>query len=222
MSTPRRLPPNTVPPKSGPPKSGHPNPVPVWSDDAAADRPWRTPAANDSAPAIRRFLVIALVVIVVVSVLWSTGALRPRRDTETFWPAGTTMKVGSFEVSFTEAVAERSYDGEWKLEAYGTVRGLDSETTYAPKGLLAWPDGSVEREIDVSVGDDYGTAVNPGLTSTIKLSQDLPENWRPVDTVCAGFHEQKQGKAKLGDDGKTWVSQITWSCNWVPLVVATR
>lgn len=191
----------------------------VWVDPAEPERPWRTPPAHDSTPAIRRFLLGATALLLVVTLLWSTGALRPRDDNQTFLPAGDPIPVGSFEARFTEAVAQRQYDDTWKVQVHGEIRGLGAETSYAPDGVLAWPDHSVVHDGRTSVGDDHGSAVTPGLTSEATIQYDLPADWVPMDTVCGGFHARKQQKARLGDDGKTWVSQRAWSCSWVPLIV---
>lgn len=211
MTTPQFLPPRQ-----------QDDPAAMWVDPTEPERGWRTPPANDSTPAVRRFLVGALVIVLVAVLLWSTGALDRRDDTQTLLPAGAPMTIGAFEVKFTEAVAERQYDDTWKVKVFGTVHGLDSETRYAPSGVLAWPDGSLVHDGTATVGDGYSGAIAPGLTSTATIEYDQPAEWSPADTVCAGFHHQKQEKARLGDDGKTWVSQSSWICSWVPVVIVAR
>lgn len=189
-----------------------------WLDPNLPDKPWRTPRPQNSSPATNRFLLVSVVLLVLVAGLWSTGALKERTDTSSFYPAGTALAMGSFEASFDEAVAERTYDGTWELHGYGTIRGLGAQTSYAPDAVMALPDGSLFHEAASQVGGTYSAALQPGLTSSIEVTLELPAQWEPQDSVCVGFHRRTQQKARLGDDGKTWVAEPQWACNWVTVV----
>jgi hypothetical protein len=124
-----------------------------------------------------RILTISLVVALVcaIGVVWMLGGFADRND-HTWVAPGAEMDAGNLVFTMTSATARRDYSGNWRIEAFGTVRNPHDETL-APlvgeTGNLVVSAGSgteASSAFSVQLGDNHDRALVPPGNQPISLA----------------------------------------------------
>lgn len=196
-----------------------------WLDNAPVQADWAAPVAP---PAPRRlppglvYGVVLLSLALIVATIWQLGGFERRTDTRLDRAPGTLLATGPFELTFTEATAQRTtrYDETtyWEVTAIGTGR-TTGNTTLAPKytgsyGMFASRD-DVSGEVQVPTATHFGdlelggrNAFTPGLAPVrFTVTFEYSASYRPAPTVRLGVYQLEFRDTSLLRDGeKTWAN----------------
>jgi hypothetical protein len=165
--------------------------------EAAASRP--TPRW------VRRLAVVTVVIAIVAgAVTWALGGFELRRD-HIMVAVGEDMDAGNLVFTFTDAVAQRTKKGTWRVQTHGTVRNPNDEAL-APL-----------------MGDSGNLAVSAGTGTLAGVLEDfqLGDTWRrgyvPPGNARLGFAAQFSLGAdiELGDTLRCGVFRMEFTDNSV-------
>ena len=197
----------------------------TWLDDAPVQADWAPPV---SPPAPRRlppglvYGAVLLSLALIVLTLWQLGGFERRTDTRLDTAPGTLLVTGPYELTFTEATAQRStrFDDTtyWKVTAIGTGR-TTGNTTLAPKdtgsyGMFASRDDA-SREVQIPKATHFGDADNgsrhaftPGLAPVrFTVTFEYSAEYRPAPTIrLAVFKLEFRDTSLLRDGDKEWAN----------------
>lgn len=163
-------------------------------------------AASRATPRwVRRLTVIAFALAVVAGgVTWALGGFDLRRD-HIMVAVGEDMDAGNLVFTFTDAVAQRTKAGTWRVQAHGTVRNPNDETLAPRKG------------------DSGNLAVSAGTGTQAGVLEDfqLGDNWRrgyvPPGNTTLEFTAQFSLGAdiQLGEELRCGVFRMEYTDNSV-------
>ncbi len=196
-----------------------------WLDEGEPNPEWPAPTRPEGRsrrrlPGWLFYGVLGLAVVVLVSAVWGFGGLRRRTDLFTQTAPGTLISTGPYELTFTEATAQRSVDSDthkvsWEIEAIGTGR-TTGDVSLAPdvydNGMFVTKDptsAEVQESSGFTMGEDGKTdrrTFTPGAPPIrYVVSFDYSSFYTPGPVIRLVVFTQKYSDTSLvGDGEKTW------------------